>query len=71
MTKTQINIGALQLEIEQGSHVMFRDAFGKAVYRDWDDLSVEAKQEIKDTIIKAENLVRASAQALWGCNSPI
>jgi len=65
MLKIQINIGALQLEIDQGSHVFFRDAFGKDGYRLWDDLSVEAKQEIKDIIIEAENLVRTSAQILW------
>jgi len=66
MIKTQIKIGALQLEINQGSHVFFRDAFGKDAYRDWNDLSMEAKQKIKETIIKAENLVRTSAEALWG-----
>ena len=65
MTRTQINIGSIQLEIDQGNHVFFRDAFGKDVYRDWDDLSEEAKQEIKNTIKKTENLVRNSAEALW------
>ena len=66
MMMMQIKIGALKLEIDQGSHVYFRDAFGKDVYRDWNDLRVEAKQKIKDTIIRAENLVRNSAEALWG-----
>lgn len=65
MIRTQIKIGALQLEIDQGSHVFFRDNFGKDVYRDWDDLSGKAKNEIKKTIISAENLIRISAEALW------
>jgi hypothetical protein len=64
MIRTQRKIGALQLEIDQGSHVFFRDNFGKDVYRDWDDLSGKAKNEIKKTIISAENLIRISAEAL-------
>jgi len=65
MINMQIKIGDLQLQIEQGSHVFFKDNFGKDVYRDWDDLSGEAKSEIKKTIIRAENLIRTSAEALW------
>jgi hypothetical protein len=47
MIKMQIKIGDLQLEIDQGSHVFFRDNFGKDFYRDWDDLSGKAKSKIK------------------------
>lgn len=65
MIRTQIKIGDLQLEIEQGSHVFFRNNFGKDVYKDWDDLRGKAKNEIKKTIIRAENLIRTSAEALW------
>ena len=55
----------MELEIDQGSHVSFRNSFGKDVYRKWDELSGEAKEEIKNTIIKAEKLIRQSANTLW------
>ena len=55
----------MELEIDQGSHVYFRDDFGKDVYREWDELNGEAKEEIKNTIIKAEKLIRQSANAVW------
>jgi len=55
----------MELEIDQGSHVCFRNGFSKDVYRDWDDLDAEAKEEIKNTIIKAEKLIGHSANALW------
>lgn len=65
MLRTHIKIGGMELEIDQGSHVSFRNDFGKDVYREWDDLDAEAKEEIKNTIIKAEKLIRNSANALW------
>jgi hypothetical protein len=65
MLRTHIKIGGMELEIDQGSHVCFRDGFSKDVYRDWDDLDAEAKEEIKNTIIKAEKLIGRSANALW------
>ncbi len=65
MIRTLIKIGGMELRIDQGSHVFFRDDFGKDVYRDWDDLDAEAKEEIKNTIIKAEKLIRQSANTLW------
>ena len=65
MLKTYIKMGNMELEIDQGSHVFFRDDFGKDVYRDWDELNGEAKKEIKNTIIKAEKLIRRSANAAW------
>jgi hypothetical protein len=65
MIRTQIKIGQLKLEIEQSSHVFFKDNFGKDIYKDWDDLSGKAKNEIKKTIIRAEYLIRTSAESLW------
>ena len=65
MIRTQIKIGGMELLIDQGSHVYFRDDFGKDVYREWDELNGKAKEEIKKAIIKAEQLIRESADAVW------
>ena len=65
MIRMLIKIGGMELGVDQGSHVFFRDDFGKDVFRDWDDLDAEAKEKIKNTIIKAEKLIRHSANALW------
>ena len=55
----------MELEIDQGNHVTFRNDFAKDVYREWDELSAEAKVDIKNTIIKAEKLIRQAAKTLW------
>jgi hypothetical protein len=65
MIRMQIKIDGLEFEIDQGSHVLFRDGFGDNVYSAWGDLGTETKEEIKNTIIKAENLIRLSANAIW------
>lgn len=65
MMRTHIKFGGMELEIDQGSHVYFRDDFGKDVYREWDELNGKAKEEIKKAIIKAEQLIRQSADAVW------
>ncbi len=65
MIRAQIKFGGMELLIDQGSHVYFRDDFGKDVYREWDELNGNAKEEIKKAIIKAEQLIRQSADAVW------
>ncbi len=65
MIRMQIKIDGLEFEIDQGNHVLFKDGFGDIVYSAWDDLGTEAKKEIKNTIIKAENLIRLTANTLW------
>jgi hypothetical protein len=65
MIQTKIKIDGLELEIDQGSHVLFRDEFGNDDFRAWDDLDDEAKEEIKNTISKIENFIRLSANAIW------
>ena len=65
MIKSQIKIGSLELEIDQGNHVVYRDAFGGTVYSAWGDLDTQSKEIIKNAIINAENIIRLSANALW------
>ena len=65
MLKTHIKIGGMELEIDQGSHVSYRNDFAKDVYREWDELSGEAKVDIKNTIRKAEKLIRQAVKILW------
>ena len=64
MIRAQIKIDGLEFEIDQGSHVVFRDEIGGIVYSAWDDLGVIAKEEIKNIIVKAENLIRLSANTI-------
>ena len=65
MLRTHIKIGGMELEIEQGNHISYRNDFAKDVYRKWDELSDEAKVDVKNTIIKAEELIREAAKTLW------
>lgn len=65
MIRTQIKIDGLEFEIDQGSHVHFKDDIGDIVYIAWDDLDATAKKEIKNIIVKAENLIRLSANTIW------
>ncbi|MFC1880487.1 hypothetical protein ACFL2S_03175 [Thermodesulfobacteriota bacterium] len=65
MIRTQIKIDGLEFEIDQGSHVHFKDDIGDIVYSAWDDLDATAKKEIKNIIVKAENLIRLSANTIW------
>ena len=65
MLRMQIKIGGMEVEIDQGRHVLYRDEFGNDVSITWEDLSDGAKEEIKNTIIGAENLIRLSANTIW------
>ena len=65
MLRTHIKIGGMELEIDQGNHISYRNDFAKDVYREWDELSGQAKVDIKNTIIKAEKLIRQAAKTLW------
>ena len=64
MIKTQIKIDGLEFEIDQGSHVLFKDEIGSVVYSSWDQLGTVAKEEIKNIIVKTENLIRLSANTI-------
>ena len=64
MIKTQIKIDGLEFEIDQGRHVIFRDEIGSVVYSAWDRLGAVAKEEIKNIIVKTENLIRHSANTI-------
>ena len=68
MIKSQIKIDGLELEIEQGSHVIYRDEIGDIAYSPWCDLDTDSKQILKNAIIKAEKIISLSANAIW--NSP-
>lgn len=68
MIKSQIKIGDLELEIDQGSHVLYRDEIGDIAYNSWCDLDTNSKEIIKKAIMKAEKIIRLSANAIW--NSP-
>lgn len=65
MIKSQIKIGGLELEIDQGNHVIYRDELGDNAYSAWCDLDTQSKEIIKKAIINAENIIRLSANALW------
>jgi hypothetical protein len=65
MIKSQIKIGSLELEVDQGKHVIYRDAFGGTVCSAWGDMDTQSKEIIKKAIINAENIIRLSANALW------
>lgn len=65
MIKSQIKIGGLELEIDQGNHVIYRDELGDTAYSAWGDLDTQSKEIIKKAIINAENIIRLSANALW------
>ena len=68
MIKLQIKIGGLELEIDQGSHVLYRDEIGDIAYNSWSDLDSNSKEIIKKAIANAEKIIRLSGNAIW--NSP-